>query len=275
VKGSGNCDTFLPFLPKEARCIALAIEGVGGYFKPAEISFTGCAKFRLKQVSNVFISTNAVLRILSMSPSSAPVAVVTGASSGIGLAAALSLHEHGYHVVAAMRTPSSAPKELLGFTDRMSVVAVDVTNETSVEALASWLVSTADGGPGRCDVVVNNAGYGVAGTVETLTVDAGKKVFDVNVWGVMRVCKALLPIIRSGGRGGLVLVVSSGVGVRGAACSDIYAASKFAYVEVAAKPDTKSTRTAASLAMYCASLTLIVFVKIHTSMRSAYAGLRA
>jgi NAD(P)-dependent dehydrogenase (short-subunit alcohol dehydrogenase family) len=229
----------------------------------------------LKQVSNICVSTNVVLQILSMSPSSAPVAVVTGASSGIGLAASLSLHEHGYHVVAAMRTPSSAPKDLLGFTERMSVVAVDVTNDTSVAALASWLVSTADGGPGRCDVVVNNAGFGVAGTVETLTVDAGKKVFDVNVWGVMRVCKALLPIIRSGGRGGLVLVVSSGVGVRGAACSDIYAASKFAFVELAAKPDTKSTRATACLTICCPSLTVIPFIKIRTSLCSSYAGLRA
>jgi NAD(P)-dependent dehydrogenase (short-subunit alcohol dehydrogenase family) len=163
-----------------------------------------------------------------MCSSNAAVAVVTGASSGIGLATALSLHERGYHVVATMRTPSAAPAELSALTSRVSVVPLDVTNDASVASLATWLMSTADGGPGRCDVVVNNAGYGVPGTVETVPVDVAKDMFDVNVWGVVRVCTALMPVIRGGGRGGLVVLVSSTSGVRGLPCADFYVASKFA-----------------------------------------------
>jgi NAD(P)-dependent dehydrogenase (short-subunit alcohol dehydrogenase family) len=154
------------------------------------------------------------------------VAVVTGASSGIGLATVLSLHARGYHVVAAMRKPSSAPASLAALPGRISIVPLDVIDEESVTKMADWLMSAE--GPRRCDVVVNNAGYGIPGTLETVSTDAAKQVFDVNVWGVMRICKALMPILRAGGRGGLVVLVSSTSGVRGLPCSDIYVASKMA-----------------------------------------------
>lgn len=156
---------------------------------------------------------------------SAPVAVVTGASSGIGRAIVNSLNARGFFVVATMRRPEAAPPEFLSMKS-VVVRPLDVTSDTSVAEFAAWLRD--NNHVNRLDVVVNNAGYGAPGTVETVSIDAAKNVFDVNVWGVARMCKATLPVMRESGRGGLIVVVSSTSGVRGIPCSDIYAASKFA-----------------------------------------------
>jgi NAD(P)-dependent dehydrogenase (short-subunit alcohol dehydrogenase family) len=167
---------------------------------------------------------------MSAAPSEGkPVAVVTGASSGIGLSVVNSLLARGFFVVATMRRVADAPAELVDAPHAV-VRPLDVTSDDSVAALAEWLGD--DGNVGRCDVLVNNAGFGVPGTVETVPLDTAMRVFDVNVWGVVRMCKAVLPIMRASGRGGLVIVVSSTSGVRSLPCTDFYAGSKFAYVLV-------------------------------------------
>jgi NAD(P)-dependent dehydrogenase (short-subunit alcohol dehydrogenase family) len=156
-----------------------------------------------------------------------PVAVVTGASSGIGLAVARTLARRGFRVIATMRRVASAPEAL---RDHPSVVLhpLDVTSDESVAALAAWLMD--DANAARLDVVVNNAGIGQSGTVETVPIDVAKQVFEVNVWGVMRVCRDLLPVVRHRGRGGIFHLVSAGMGLHGFPCNDIYVSSKFAYV---------------------------------------------
>lgn len=157
--------------------------------------------------------------------SSLPVALVTGSSSGIGRAVVQELHARQFFVVATMRRPEAAPSEFRDMNN-VTVRPLDVVSDESIANLTDWLRD--DENVTRLDVVINCAGIGGPGTVETVPIDIAKQVFEVNVWGVARTCKALLPIIRTHGRGGLIAVVSSTLGVRTLPCSDIYAASKFA-----------------------------------------------
>ena len=127
-------------------------------------------------------------------------AVVTGASSGIGAATARSLARQGFHVVAAARRMD----RLTALADEIGGTAVelDVTAQDSVDALAARLE--------RCDVLVNNAG----GALGVDRIDAADPqrwdwMFQVNVLGVVRVTKALLPLLTSSGAGTVVTVTST------------------------------------------------------------------
>lgn len=148
-----------------------------------------------------------------------PVVVVTGSSTGIGLHISLSLSRRAYTVVATLRAPSRAPAELRA--SACDVRALDVTEPASASALADYLRETYGG----CDVLVNNAGWGLPGTLETWAIDEAKALFDVNVWGAVRMCKVLAPFMRARG-GGVVATVSSTSALRGMPCSDAYAGSK-------------------------------------------------
>eukprot|EP00177_Eucheuma_denticulatum_P002211 GFKZ01003956.1.p1 GENE.GFKZ01003956.1~~GFKZ01003956.1.p1 ORF type:complete len:308 (-),score=25.80 GFKZ01003956.1:980-1903(-) len=151
---------------------------------------------------------------------STPVAVVTGSSSGIGHHLCLALANQTYAVVATLRNPSNASPQLKATCD---VQPLDVTSDASIKTLLSYITTQY----ARCDVLVNNAGYGIPGTLETITVSSAKQLFDVNVWGVMRMVQAVVPLMRTAG-GGVVVTVSSTSGWRGLPCNDIYAGSKFA-----------------------------------------------
>jgi NAD(P)-dependent dehydrogenase (short-subunit alcohol dehydrogenase family) len=155
------------------------------------------------------------------------VAVVTGASSGIGQAVVTSLLARGFFVVATMRRVTAAPSHWAD-NQNVAIQPLDVTSDESVAALAKWLRDDRNGK--RCDVLVNNAGFGAPGTVETVPLDTAMRIFDVNVWGVVRMCKAVIPIMRERGRGGLVVTVSSVAGVRSGVYNDFYCGTKFAYV---------------------------------------------
>lgn len=150
-----------------------------------------------------------------------PVVVVTGSSTGIGLNLCLSLSRRDYTVVATLRTPSAAPECLRA--SNCDIQPLDVTNDTSAASLCEYVRSRYSG----CDVLVNNAGWGMPGTLETWSIEEAKKVFEVNVWGAVRMCQVLVPFMRARG-GGLVVTVSSTSGWRGLPCSDVYASSKHA-----------------------------------------------
>lgn len=123
-------------------------------------------------------------------------------------------------MVATMRNPDAASTELRALCD---VQPLDVTNDISTEKLSRYLASKYDG----CDVLINNAGYGCLGTLETVPIKFAKDSFEVNVWGVMRVSKMVVPFMRKRG-GGLIVTVSSTSGWRGLPCFDIYVGSKHA-----------------------------------------------
>ncbi|WP_374947535.1 oxidoreductase [Agreia sp.] len=131
------------------------------------------------------------------------VALVTGASSGIGGATARELMQRGFVVYGgARRVERMADIQAQG----VHTISLDVTDERSV----TEAVSRIERETGRLDALVNNAGYGSYGAVEDVTLAEGRKQFDVNVFGVMRLTQAVLPIMRRQGSGKIVNVTSVG-----------------------------------------------------------------
>lgn len=152
-------------------------------------------------------------------------AVVTGSSSGIGLATARALAAEGWSVVATARGPETAEtlRELAVATPELEVRQLDVTDGRSVEACVASVVADRGG----IDLLVNNAGGGYRGTLEQLAIDELAAVMDLNFLGVARVTKAVLPVMRAARRGRIITVTSMN-GVVGLPFSGAYNASKFA-----------------------------------------------
>jgi NAD(P)-dependent dehydrogenase (short-subunit alcohol dehydrogenase family) len=150
------------------------------------------------------------------------VVLIVGASSGVGYHAALHLSRRGFKVYGTSRKPKDRFAED-GRSYPFKLIELDVDYDASVEsAFASIMRSES-----RLDVVVNSAGYGLAGAVEDTSIDEATKQFETNFFGVLRVCRAALPIMRRQSRGYIVNVSSIG-GVLGIPFQSIYSASKFA-----------------------------------------------
>lgn len=154
------------------------------------------------------------------------VALVTGASQGLGLATALHLARMGETVVAGVRDPAragalrrGAETEALG----LDVATLDVTDEASVATAVARLLEA----HGRLDVVVNNAGVGLWGAVEETGDDHARILFETNVFGPLRMCRAVLPPMRRQGSG-VIINVSSLAGRVAPPFSGVYSATKFA-----------------------------------------------
>lgn len=146
------------------------------------------------------------------------VVVITGASSGIGAATARLLAENGYRVFGGARTPGrvhSMPGVEFG--------TLDVTDDASVDSFIGWVLSET----GKIDVLVNNAGISLLGPVENTSIDEAAAVFDTNVFGPLRMIRAVLPSMR-GARSGLIINISSVLGFLPAPFMGIYASSKHA-----------------------------------------------
>jgi NAD(P)-dependent dehydrogenase (short-subunit alcohol dehydrogenase family) len=148
-----------------------------------------------------------------------PVALVTGATSGIGKAAASALAEAGFEVIGTGRNAARIPAPPRGVT----LLDLDVSDDASVTAVIQQVIERF----GRIDVLVNNAGVGSAGAAEESSVTQAKRVFDINVFGVMRMTKAVLPHMRTQG-GGRIINLSSVLGFLPAPYGAVYAATKHA-----------------------------------------------
>jgi len=149
---------------------------------------------------------------------SLPVALVTGASSGIGRAAALALVSAGYAVVGTSRDAAKvAPLAGVTFLD------LDVASDESVRLLVEEVIDRF----GRIDVLVNNAGVGADGAGEESSINQVKEIFDINVFGLIRMTNAVLPQMRAQGSG-RVVNVSSMLGRIPAPFMAIYSATKHA-----------------------------------------------
>jgi NADP-dependent 3-hydroxy acid dehydrogenase YdfG len=165
-------------------------------------------------------------------PASAKIAVVTGASSGIGAATARRLAAEGFSVVAAARRVDrleEVVKQIVDAGGRASAQRVDVTDDADVAALADAVAAL----PGRLCLLVNNAGgaHGVD-PVESADLADWQRMFDANVLGTVRVTKALLPALEASGAGTIV-VLSSTAGLIVYEGGGGYAAAKHAQTAVA------------------------------------------
>src|SRR5215469_5448257 len=158
-----------------------------------------------------------------MSVETSPVVLITGASSGIGQAAANLFVERGWRVAATMRNPSAGAA--LAKHQRVTVLPLDVTDPASVEAAIAATLEQF----GRIDVVVNDAGYGLFGPFETATDEQIRRQFATNVFGVFAVTRAVLPTMRRQGSGTIINVASIG-GLLAQPFFSLYHATKFAVV---------------------------------------------
>jgi len=154
------------------------------------------------------------------------VAVVTGSSSGIGQEISLTLARNGFLTYATMRNlnkkeniKSVVEKENL----LLKIVMLDVTDERSVKDAVKSITAEAN----RIDVLVNNAGYGLVGVFEDLAMEEIKSQFDTNLFGVIRVTQAVLPIMRKQ-KSGIIVNMSSVAGRFGLPTQSAYVSTKFA-----------------------------------------------
>jgi NAD(P)-dependent dehydrogenase (short-subunit alcohol dehydrogenase family) len=152
--------------------------------------------------------------------------LITGTSSGFGKLTTITLAGKGYSVIAGMRgvngQNADAAKELNAIAN-VEVVELNVTDENSVNTAVAHILNKY----GTIDVLVNNAGVAGFGLFEATEVETIKSMFDVNVFGVMRVYQAVLPAMRKN-RSGLIINVSSGLGILSSPYLAPYAATKFA-----------------------------------------------
>ena len=149
---------------------------------------------------------------------------ITGSSQGLGLTLVKKLLENGYRVAATSRN-AQALKEAAGVIDtkRFLPLAVDLNNVDSIDKSIQQTLAAF----GRIDVVVNNAGYGMAGTVEEITEQKIRNIFDVNVMAAIDVVKSVLPVMRKQ-RSGYIINIGSVAGFAGAPGWSVYSATKAA-----------------------------------------------
>jgi short-subunit dehydrogenase len=129
---------------------------------------------------------------------------ITGASSGIGKAAATYFAQQGWNVAATMRTPAKET-DLTKFAN-VKLYALDVTDVTSIETAINAAVSDF----GKIDALVNNAGFGADGVFEAMDDAFIQHQFNTNVFGLMRVTRAIIPHFRAQGGGNIVQIASMG-----------------------------------------------------------------
>lgn len=161
---------------------------------------------------------------------SANTILITGASRGIGLLTAKSLASRGHTVYAGMRDVSERNKgaavDLVAFSDssegRIVPIELDVADESSCSAAVATIEAEAP-----IDVLINNAGVMPVGLTEAFTIQQAQDLFDVNVYGIMRMSRAVLGAMRSR-KSGLIISLSSSAGRFGMPFFGLYCASKWA-----------------------------------------------
>jgi NAD(P)-dependent dehydrogenase (short-subunit alcohol dehydrogenase family) len=154
-----------------------------------------------------------------------PVLLITGTSSGIGLATALAAAGAGYRTVATLRNPDSSGALTAAAAEagvELDVRTLDVTDAGSIEACIDGVVAD----HGSLDVLVNNAGAGYVGTIENVSMDDMRRVMETNYFSVVAMTKAAMPHLRTAG--GRIISVSSVGGAVGQPFNEAYCGAKFA-----------------------------------------------
>ncbi|MBL0711837.1 MAG: SDR family oxidoreductase [Colwellia sp.] len=147
------------------------------------------------------------------------VVLITGASSGMGEITARFLHENNYIVYAGTRDKTLSTPSIAGVNN----IYLDVSETNSMESAVSTIIAK----EGKIDVLVNNAGFGLLSTAEEVTDEEIFKQFDVNVFGLMKMTRAVLPYMRKA-KSGVIINISSFLGKIGLPLLSHYNASKYA-----------------------------------------------
>lgn len=149
------------------------------------------------------------------------VILITGATSGIGLACAMHLSGRGFQVFGTTRR-----KEIADQKFQYPLFTLDLCSEDD----PIWVVNEVLEKAGRLDVLINNAGFGIAGPIEETPMSEIRAQFEVNFYGLIRMCQAVIPVMRRQ-KEGLIINISSIGGILSLPFQSAYSASKFA-VEV-------------------------------------------
>lgn len=147
---------------------------------------------------------------------------ITGGNKGIGAAIVNEALAQGYNVVATARKTEEAEKNL-GTHPNLLIVKLDITDDGQVNEAVKQTLDRF----GRIDVLVNNAGYGLLGYFEEMSEDSIRRQMETNVFGTMKITRAILPVMREQ-KSGFVVTVSSTSGIRSVGGGSVYSASKFA-----------------------------------------------
>ena len=142
--------------------------------------------------------------------------LITGASSGFGKFTAQMLSEQGHIVYGTSRKPSEN-------MNNVKMLVVDVTSPLSIRQAVEQIISE----QGRIDILINNAGIGIGGALELATEDEVSKQMNTNFFGVVNMCREVLPLMRKARKGKIINISSIG-GVMGIPYQGFYSASKFA-----------------------------------------------
>lgn len=150
--------------------------------------------------------------------SDSKVILITGASSGIGKISAEHLSENGHRVYGTSRFPGSYPEP-----SNFTMLPMDVTDNETIANTIDQIIKTEK----RLDVLINNAGMGIAGDLEHTSIDKAKTQFETNFFGPLRLIKNILPIMRKQDSG-MIINISSIGGLIGLPYQNMYSATKFA-----------------------------------------------
>ena len=154
------------------------------------------------------------------------IAVVTGSSTGIGFETSLLLARNGFYTYATMRDTSKSDKiGKIVYKEKLplEVLPLDVNNDNSVRNTIHKILDEKK----KIDILINNAGYGLFGALEDISIDEVKKQFETNLFGAIRTIKETLPTMRKQ-RNGMIINVTSIAGVVGVPAECIYVSTKFA-----------------------------------------------
>ncbi|MEU8756865.1 oxidoreductase [Streptomyces chartreusis] len=150
--------------------------------------------------------------------------LITGGSQGLGKALAIAALEGGDRVVVTSRKPDALASVQSAYPQRIETVALDVTSPSQVRDLVAAAVERF----GSIDVVVNNAGYATSGSIEDFHEDEFRAQVEVNLYGVVNVTRAVLPVMRRQRSGHIVQISSIGGRVGGTPGLGAYQTAKFA-----------------------------------------------
>ena len=148
---------------------------------------------------------------------------ITGISSGLGKSIAHAVIEHGDFVVGTFRKQDQVDAFNENYQGKALAYLLDITNKEQIEQVYASLLEKF----GRLDILLNNAGYGLAGAIEETSTEETRRLFDANFFGTLALTQTFLPLFRKQ-RSGHIIQMSSQAGIKATAGFGIYNASKFA-----------------------------------------------